>query len=77
MIVVCIVHRTRRNRYWELYKKELVTSGRIVVLYVVYIKNVGTGMTSCMGKGLLTSLHFGPLYTVYIKRGGTGMMCYM
>ena len=56
VIVVCTVHITRRNRYWELYKKELVTSVVVVVLYVVYVEYVGTGMTSCIGKWLLTSL---------------------
>ena len=56
VVVVCGVHSTRRNRYHALYGKELVTSGRFGVLYVVYVENVGTGMTSCIGKGLLISL---------------------
>ena len=77
VIVVCTVHITRRNRYWELYKKELVTSGLIVVLYVVYVKNVGTGMTSCIGKWLLTSLRNWSLYVLYRDYKGIDIYCCM
>ena len=72
MMVVCGVHSTRRNRYWALYREELVASGHFGVLYIVYVENMGTSMTSCIGKGLLISLRLWLLYGVYRKIGGTG-----